>query len=311
MIKPIPEGYQTITPMCLFKDARQAIDFYKKAFGAEERFLMPGLDGVGVMHAEIKIGTSLIMLGEENPQEPCKSAESLGASPISFYLYVENVDAAYATALAAGGIPVMTVAEMFWGDRIGTVKDPFGYTWTLATHVKDPTPEEMEQGAKAAMAATEALIITRTFAAPREQVWQAWTDPERTKRWWGPKDFTAPVCKIDLRVGGTYLNCMRSPEGQDYWSTGTYREIVAPARLVCTDSFADKDGNIVPASYYNMSGDWPLALQITVTLEEQEGKTLLTLRHDGLPAGEMRTMCAAGWNESFDKLAMILQTKGD
>jgi uncharacterized protein YndB with AHSA1/START domain/uncharacterized glyoxalase superfamily protein PhnB len=307
MIKPIPEGYQSITPMCVFKDARQAIAFYKAAFGAEERFLLPGPDGVGVIHAEIKIGTSLVMLGEEDPQQPCKSAESLGASPISFYLYLKNVDAAYATALAAGAVPCMPVQEMFWGDRIGTVKDPFGYTWTLATHVKDPTPEEMEQGAKAAMAAMQSLIITRTFAAPRAQVWKAWTEPERLKRWWGPKDFTAPVCKIDLRVGGIYLSCMRSAEGQDFWSTGTYREIVAPARLVCTDSFADENGNVVPASHYNMSGDWPLALQITVTFEEQGGKTLLTLRHDGLPAGEMRTMCAAGWSESFDKLDMFLQ----
>ena len=160
------------------------------------------------------------------------------------------------------------------------------------------------------MAAAQPLIISRTFAAPREKIWQAWTEPEHLQRWWGPKDFTAPVCKIDLRVGGTYLNCMRSPEGQDYWSTGTYREIVAPTRLVCTDSFADENGNVVPASHYNMSGDWPLALQITVTFEEQGGKTLLTLRHDGLPAGEMRTMCAAGWNESFDKLATLQQQKG-
>ena len=313
MIKPIPEGYHTITPMCVFKDARQAIAFYKAAFGAEERFVLPGPDGVGVMHAEIKIGTSLIMLGEESPQQSCQSAESLGTSPISFYLYLENVDAAYATALAAGAVSVMPVAEMFWGDRIGTVKDPFGYTWTLATHVKDPTSQEMEQGAQdmfAAMAAAaQPLIITRTFEAPRERVWKAWTEPERLKRWWGPKGFTAPVCKIDLRVGGTYLNCMRSPEGQDFWSTGTYREIVAPARLVCTDSFADENGNVVPASHYNMSGDWPLALQITVTLEEQAGLTILTLRHDGLPAGEMRTMCATGWNESFDKLATLLQQK--
>ena len=311
MTKPIPEGYQSITPMCVFKDARQAIAFYKAAFGAEERFLMPGPDGVGVMHAEIKIGTSLVMLGEESPQESCKSAESLGASPISFYLYLENVDAAYARAVAAGAVPAMPVAEMFWGDRIGSVKDPFGYSWTLATHVKDPTPQEMELGAKemlSAMAA-EPLTITRTFDAPRDRLWQAWTEPAHLQRWWGPKDFTAPVCKIDLRVGGTYLNCMRSPEGQDYWSTGTYREIVAPARLVCSDSFADKDGNVVPASHYNMSGDWPLTLQITVTLEEQGGKTLLTLRHDGLPAGEMRTMCEAGWNESFDKLAKILEEK--
>ena len=185
MIKPIPEGYQSITPMFVFKDARQAIAFYKKAFGAEERFVLPGPNGVGVMHAEIKIGTSLIMLGEENPQEPCKSAETLGTSPISFYFYLENVDAAYAKAIAAGAIPVMAVAEMFWGDRIGTVKDPFGYSWTLATHVKDPTMEEIEQGAQAMLAAMAAaaqpLIITRTFAAPRERVWKAWTEPEHVQ----------------------------------------------------------------------------------------------------------------------------------
>jgi uncharacterized protein YndB with AHSA1/START domain/uncharacterized glyoxalase superfamily protein PhnB len=307
MTQPIPEGYQSITPMCVFKDARQAIAFYKEALGAEERFVMPGPDGVGVMHAEIKIGTSLIMLGEECPQEPCKSAESLGASPVSFYLYVEDVDAAYAKAVAAGALPCMSVQEMFWGDRIGTVKDPFGYSWTLATHVKDPTMEEIEQGAQAALAAAQPLTITRTFAAPRERVWKAWTEPEQVKHWWGPKDFTAPVCKIDLRVGGKYLNCMRSAEGQDFWSTGTYREIVAPERLVCTDSFADAEGNVVPASHYNMSGDWPLELQVTVTLEEDAGATRMTLRHDGLPPGEMKEMCAAGWNESFDKLVTFLQ----
>lgn len=313
MTCPIPEGYQSITPMCVFKDARQAIAFYKAAFGAEERFIMPGPDGVGVMHAEIKIGTSLIMLGEENPLEPCKSAESLGTSPISFYLYLEDVDAAVAQALTAGAIATMPVAEMFWGDRIGTVKDPFGYTWTLATHVKDPTVEEMEEGAQAMFAAmtntAQPLTITRTFAASRERVWKAWTDPEHLKRWWGPQGFTAPVCKIDLRVGGQYLNCMRSPEGQDFWSTGTYRDIVAPERLVCTDSFADAEGNVVPATHYGMSPDFPLELQITVTFAEEAGATRMTLHHLGLPPGEMKEMCAAGWNESFDKLATFLQQK--
>ena len=99
---------------------------------------------------------------------------------------------------------------------------------------------------------------------------------------------------------------MRSPEGQDFWSTGVYREIVAPSRLVCTDSFADEKGNVVPASHYGMSGEWPLELLVTVTFEEQGGKTRLTLRHVGLPAGEMSEQCEAGWNESFDKLAESL-----
>ena len=151
-----------------------------------------------------------------------------------------------------------------------------------------------------------AIVITRIFEAPRALVWKAWTDPESCKRWWGPKNFTTPVCKIDLRVGGTYLNCMRSAEGQDYWSTGVYRKIEPPSLLVCTDSFADEQGNVVPASHYGMSGEWPLELLVTVMLEEEDAMTRLILRHVGIPAGEMSQMCEAGWNESFDKLAESL-----
>lgn len=99
---------------------------------------------------------------------------------------------------------------------------------------------------------------------------------------------------------------MRSPEGQDYWGTGVYREIVPPERIVCTDSFADENGNPVPASHYGMGGDWPSELLVTVTFEEHEGKTKFTLRHGGIPAGEMRELTSAGWNESFDKLAEAL-----
>ncbi|HEX6281704.1 MAG TPA: SRPBCC domain-containing protein [Nitrososphaera sp.] len=93
------------------------------------------------------------------------------------------------------------------------------------------------------------LIITHVFDAPRELVWKGWTDPERVKRWWGPKGFTAPFCKTDLQVGGVFHYCMRSPEGKDYWNTGAYPEIVEPERMVCTDSFADEEGNVVPASH--------------------------------------------------------------
>ena len=151
------------------------------------------------------------------------------------------------------------------------------------------------------------IVITRIFDAPRDLVWKAWTDPEHFKRWWGPKDFTSPFCKIDLRVGGKYLNCMRSPEGQDFWTTGVYREIVPLERIVYTDSFADREGNVVPATHYGMSADFPLELLLTVTFEEQGGKTKMTLRHVGIPAGEMSDLTAAGWNESFDKLSESLK----
>lgn len=152
-----------------------------------------------------------------------------------------------------------------------------------------------------------ALEITRIFDAPPERVWRAWTEPERLMAWWGPKGYTAPVCEIDLRVGGKYLCCMRSPEGQDFWSTGVYLEIVAPSLLVCTDSFADEKGNVVPATHYGMSPDFPLELQVRVRLEELDGKTRMTLRHVGLPPGEMSDMCEDGWNQSFDKLAESLK----
>lgn len=152
------------------------------------------------------------------------------------------------------------------------------------------------------------LIITRVFDAPRELVWKAWTEPESMKCWWGPKGFTSPVYKMDLRVGGEYLSCMRSPDGQDFWSKGVFREIIEPERLVMTDSFADKEGNTVSASYYGMSGDWPLEMLVTVVFEEHEGKTKLTLKHSGSKgiSATDRDNMQQGWNESFDKLAECL-----
>ncbi|EKD38343.1 MAG: glyoxalase/bleomycin resistance protein/dioxygenase [uncultured bacterium] len=152
MVQPIPEGYQSLTPMFIFKDARKAIDFYKMAFGAEERFVMPGPDGKGVMHAELRIGTSIIMMGEESPQCPGKSAETLGDSPVSLYIYVGDVDEAFRVAVEAGALVRMGVDDMFWGDRMGTVQDPFGYCWSLASHTRELSPEEIQEGAKAAFA---------------------------------------------------------------------------------------------------------------------------------------------------------------
>jgi uncharacterized protein YndB with AHSA1/START domain len=151
------------------------------------------------------------------------------------------------------------------------------------------------------------IVISRVFDAPRELVWKTWTEPERMKMWWGPEGFTAPVSEIDLRVGGCYFSCMRSPEGQDYCSTGTYREIVPEERLVLTDSFADEHGNVVSATHYGMSADLPLELLVTVMFEDEGDKTRLTLRHAGFPEGEIRAQTEAGWNESLDKLARILK----
>ena len=109
------------------------------------------------------------------------------------------------------------------------------------------------------------MYITQIFDSPLNKVWKAWTEPESVKKWWGPKDFTAPFVKDDIKEGGSYLYCMRFPEGEDFWSTGVYKEIIPMKRIVATDSFADSEGNVVSASYYGMSGDWPLELNVIVT----------------------------------------------
>lgn len=148
-VKAVPEGYHTITPSFTFKDSRKAIEFYKKAFGAKVLDLFPDPSGRGTMHATIQIGDSIVMMGDEMPGGACASAETLGGCPITLFIYVPDVDAIFQQAVAAGGTVCMPVAEMFWGDRVGQIKDPFGYAWMIATHKKDLTKEDIRKGAEA------------------------------------------------------------------------------------------------------------------------------------------------------------------
>ena len=147
--KPIPEGFHSVTPSLILRNAAQAIDFYKRALGAQERMRMAGPDGKGIMHAELKIGDSIIFISDESPQSSAKSPQTLGGSTTVLNLYVPDVDASFRQAVSAGGKETMAVADMFWGDRYGTFADPFGYTWGLATHKEDFSPQEMAERAKA------------------------------------------------------------------------------------------------------------------------------------------------------------------
>ena len=153
----------------------------------------------------------------------------------------------------------------------------------------------------------QAIVIERVLDAPREKVWQAWTDPEQIKKWWGPKEFTAPSIESDFQEGGTYHWAMQSPDGQVYWSTGTFHEIVPQERLVVTDSFADEEGNVVPPSHYGMEGDHPMEGRIVVTFADAGGKTKLTVRYEGMAPSETRDLATTGWNETLDKLAALLE----
>jgi len=143
-VKPIPEGYHSITPYLVVRGAAKALDFYKQAFGAKELFRMPGPGGV-IMHAEIKIGDSPIMLADEAPERGATSPQSINGTAVGLMLYVPDVDAKFKQAIAAGGKEVMPVKDQFYGDRSGTLTDPFGHKWTLGTHKEDVSAEEMQK----------------------------------------------------------------------------------------------------------------------------------------------------------------------
>jgi PhnB protein len=148
--KAVPEGYHTATPYLIVDDAARALEFYRKAFGAAERmrFAAPG-GKIG--HAEITIGDSAIMLADEHPEMGYRGPRAIGGSPVSIHLYVENVDEVFPRALAAGATALRPVADQFYGDRSGTLRDPFGHVWNVATHKEDLSPEEMHRRAEAAM----------------------------------------------------------------------------------------------------------------------------------------------------------------
>lgn len=149
-VKPIPDGYHSITPYLVLNDATAAINYYKRAFGAIETLRLPAPGG-RIGHAELLIGDSVVMLADENPQMGARSAKTIGGSPISIMLYVENVNEAFPKAVAAGGKELRPLKDQFYGDRSGTFEDPFGITWTIGTHVEDVSADEIQKRMAAMM----------------------------------------------------------------------------------------------------------------------------------------------------------------
>ena len=143
-VKPIPEGMHTVTPHLVCAGAAEAIEFYQTAFGATELSRVPGANGK-LMHASVRIGDSVVMLNEEMPEWGAFGPKSLKGSAVTVHLYVENADAVFEQAVAAGAKITMPLDDMFWGDRYGKVEDPFGHQWSIGTHVRDVTPEEMQK----------------------------------------------------------------------------------------------------------------------------------------------------------------------
>jgi PhnB protein len=152
-VKPIPEGYHSITPYLFVRSAASAIDFYKNAFGATEIVRMVGSNGK-IMHAELRIGDSIVMLADENPPTGVMSPQTVGGFSVGLHLYVENVDAVIQKAVENGAKPLRPIINQFYGDRSGSLLDPFGHMWSVATHVEDVSPEEMRKRMTAAMSQT-------------------------------------------------------------------------------------------------------------------------------------------------------------
>lgn len=157
------------------------------------------------------------------------------------------------------------------------------------------------------------LVMNRLFLAPRDLVWKSWTEPEQIKVWSAPNNFSTPVYRIDLRVGGHYHNCMRSDDGTiEVWNTGTYLEIIPQEKIVMTDSFADSDGHVVRASFYGMGDEFPLESKVTLLFESAGENTQFTLVYEDvstIPAEHLQGM-TKGWNEMLDKLADYLDRGG-
>jgi PhnB protein len=150
-VKPIPEGYTTLSPSLIVDGATEAIDFYKQAFGATERGIMQGPDGK-IAHAELQIGDSVLMLSDPYPMQNAKSPKELGGTTVSIFMYVEDVDAAFKNAIDAGATSTMEPDDMFWGDRFGSFSDPYGHAWAIATHIEDLSEDEMRERGQKAMA---------------------------------------------------------------------------------------------------------------------------------------------------------------
>lgn len=147
-VKAVPDGFNSVSAHLVVRGAAQAIEFYKKAFGAEEISRMPGPDGKSLMHAEVKIGNSTVMLVDENPEWGMRSPQSIGGSPVTLHIYAEDADAIYDRAVKAGATATMPLMDAFWGDRYGKLTDPFGHEWGIAAHLEDLSPEEIGKRAQ-------------------------------------------------------------------------------------------------------------------------------------------------------------------
>jgi len=316
-----PAYVHAVSPHLVCAGAAKAIDFYKKAFGAEEVMRINAPDGK-LMHACLTINGSSVMLVDEFPQMGALSPAGLKMSPVTIHLFVPDVDAFVARAVEAGAQVTMPVMDMMWGDRYGTLVDPFGHRWSVATHKIEMSPAEMQKAMDEAMAAmaqgghqgcgeipteTGAFSITRALEAPRDLVWQLFTQAEHLKQWWGPKGFAVTHASIDAAPGGRFHYGLRSANGDPIWGLFVFREVTAPERLVFINSFSDENGGV---TRHPLSQTWPLELSSRFEFEDLGNTTRVKVTWRPLnPSPEEKktfeesfASMQAGWSGTLEQL---------
>ena len=294
-----------IQPYLFFNGScEQAVEFYRKALGAEVEMMMrykespeppqPGMVPPGfenkIMHTSFRVGETTLMASDG-----C-SSEKAGFQGFSLSLSVTNeaeADRVFA-ALADGGKVRMPLTKTFWSPRFGMVEDRFGLGWMITV-----------------APASNPFVITRTFNAPRDKVWKAWTERERLIQWFGPKGFKMTTAELDFRPGGTFHYCLRAPDGKEMWGRFIYRVIDAPERIVLVNSFSDEKGGL---TRHPFAPAWPLEMLSKTTLTEEGGKTKLSIEWSPLnPSHEERKTFDSshegmkqGWTGTFDQLTDYL-----
>src|SRR3989442_10937445 len=250
----------------LFFDGRceEAVEFYRSALGAEVTMLMrfkdspdsgmcPAGAGDKVMHASFRIGDTTVMASDGQ----CEGLPSFQGFSLSLTVPTEAEAERLFASLGEGGQVQMPLAKTFFSPRFGMVADRFGVPWMI--HVAPPG---------------KPFVITRTFDAPRDKVWKAWTERDRLLQWFGPKGFKMTTAKLDLRPGGNFHYCLQTPDGKAMWGKFVYRVIEAPGRIVLINSFSDDKGGL---TRHPFSASWPLETLSTTTLSDEGGKTKLTI----------------------------------
>ncbi len=298
-------NHSFVQPYLFFNGSCEpAVEFYRQALGAEVEMMLrykdspeppkPGVLPPGfenkIMHCSFRIGRTTLMASDGcSPDKPSFAGFSLSLTVAS----EAEADRAFA-ALAEGGQVRMPLAKTFWSPRFGMVADRFGVGWMIG--VRPPA---------------KPFVITRTFDAPRDRVWQAWTEREQLMQWFGPKGFKMTTANLDFRPGGTFHYCLRTPEGGQMWGKFVYRAIEAPTRIVLVNSFSDEKGGL---ARHPMSPTWPLEMLSTTTFTEENGRTKLTIEWSPLnPTDEeSRTFDSShegmtqGWAGTFEQLAEYL-----